>query len=52
MPAVLAKPLRRLTVETKFEKTKQSPLTVVDDWAADETAGARRQVTQNAMLDP
>ena len=44
MPAVPAKPLRRLTVKTKFEKGKQSPLTVVDDWAADETAGARRQV--------
>ena len=44
MPAVLAKPLRRLAMKTKFKKTKQSALTVVDGWAADETAGARRQV--------
>ena len=44
MPAVLAKPLRRLAVKTEFKKTKQSPLTFVDGWAVDETAGARREV--------
>ena len=42
--APLSKPLRRLRVKTKFEKPNQKPLVVVDDWAAEEKAGGRRQV--------
>lgn len=40
----MATPMRRLRAKTKFEKPKQKPLLVVDDWAADEHEGSRRQV--------
>ena len=39
-----ATPMRRLRVKTEFEKPKHKPLLVVDDWAADEHEGSRRQV--------